>query len=252
MSSLESILKDVVSFWERQPGHRKLIEVIIGFDLAMVALALLLGDPAHYYFMKEESFINYLSAFQLLLLAFVSAEFYMFRRRNSKEQKLTDWYIIWGLAALGFLFLSFDEVFMIHENMDLYIHSWLGLEESALSDRLDDLIIACYGLIALLILFLGRQELLFFRKAFPYLKAGFLLLFIGVGLDALTNGHDIIDFLGLGSDFFSLCSILEETLELLAQCFFIATFLWFREVANEKHIGKDPKTEELQGQDSRQ
>ena len=49
---------------------------------------------------------------------------------------------VWGLIAGGFVFLAVDEALQIHERLDFVIHKALNIRETALTDRLDDAIIA--------------------------------------------------------------------------------------------------------------
>ena len=56
----------------------------------------------------------------------------------------------WRLAAIGFVWLGCDDLFTLHEQIDRGVHAVLGWDpEDPITDHLDDLIVAGYGVLAL-------------------------------------------------------------------------------------------------------
>lgn len=77
------------------------------------------------------------------------------------------------------------EQYMIHENIDNLIHEVFNMEETALTDRIDDFLVGLYGLAGIGVFFIFRDELRAYREAFPFFIFGFVLFFIMVPLDML-------------------------------------------------------------------
>jgi hypothetical protein len=175
----------------------------------------------------EGGFITLLSVLQLLLIALLSWKIFQARRVTKSEFLWRDSAMVWALIALGFAFLSVDEVFKIHEGIDHLIHSVFNLQETGVTDRLDDIIIGLYGLIGLGVLFAYRNELKIFKKALPLLFLGFVLLFAMVVLDVLTNRNDIFPaiFAQNYADILYLSfSLAEDSAKVFAEASFVLAF----------------------------
>lgn len=66
----------------------------------------------------------------------------------------------WRVAAVGFVWLGCDDLFTLHERIDRGVHVLLGWDpDDPVTDHLDDLIVAAYGLVALMLAFRYRVEL---------------------------------------------------------------------------------------------
>lgn len=66
----------------------------------------------------------------------------------------------WRVAAVGFVWLGCDDLFTVHERIDRGVHALLGWDpDDPITDHLDDLIVAAYGLVALMLAFRYRVEL---------------------------------------------------------------------------------------------
>ena len=100
--------------------------------------------------------------------------------------------MVWGLIAAGFLFLFADELFKIHESTDELIHSLFKLEESGLTDRIDDLLVFGYAVIGIGVIVKYRHEFVMMKDGLPYLILGFVLLFLMIICDVITNRDDLI------------------------------------------------------------
>ncbi len=172
-------------------SHRTIFAVVLAVDIAAVVAALALGKRPDYYF-GEKGFITKLSFVQLLLIAGVAATIYQVRKRATAPDRWRRPVIIWPTVALGFLFLAIDDLAGIHEQMDALFHRLVDLSETPLSDRLDDMIVAGYGVIGIIILYLCRAEIRQFRDALPLLIAGFVLMFLMVAADVISARNGVI------------------------------------------------------------
>lgn len=170
--------------------------------------------------MGEKWPLTHLSAFQLVLIGLL-AMFTWERRRLSDPQPW--WkapYLIWGIVGVGFFFLGFDEECKIHETLDHYIHKFFKIQETALTDRIDDAIILVYGLIGIVALYLFRSELKKHLLRQTPLYAGIGLVFVMVLLDTLTNRDDLVSNPGV----LETLSIIEDSLKVYAEFLFVIVF----------------------------
>ena len=105
-----------------------------------VVMGVRIGKPLRYF--GEHQFITWISAIQLLFVAWLSYRIFHVQVKNHSLKKV--WRspaILWFLICLGFIFLAFDDYCSIHENVDRWIHHVLGMKETALSDRIDDVLV---------------------------------------------------------------------------------------------------------------
>ncbi len=171
----------------------------ITVNLAIIIFAVVLGivrsktgNPSRYF--GEGRFTTGISCFQLLLTAFFAARIFSVRRAaftNAGRNWLSG-PVLWLLISAGFVFLAADDAFKIHERLDGIIHSLFHLKQTALTDRLDDAIIALYGLIGIGVLWAFRHELRPMRVMLPPLIAGFAFLAANVFFDTLSDKEDIL------------------------------------------------------------
>ena len=134
---------------------------------------------------------------------------------------------VWAIIALGFLFLAADDLFRIHENFDNLIHYVFNMQETGLTDRIDDIIIGLYGFIGIGVLIAYRDELIIYKKNLPFFILGFVTLFIMVALDVLTNRNDILPLVfdrDKAVVLYVWLSLAEDSLKVMAEAFFILAF----------------------------
>ena len=102
------------------------------------------------------------------------------------------------------------------------------MEESGLTDRIDDLIVLIYAVLGILILYSYRNELLKFAKSLLYLVIGFLFLFIRIIIDFITNRNDVIPNIISNAELIpkvnEILALVEGSTKLLAETFFIFAF----------------------------
>lgn len=201
--------------------------LLLNFLAIAVALAIGLsrGHPGNQF--GESKFITKFSALQLLAVGWLA--FTIFKARRDPEASAI-WRtnaFLWALIACGFVFLAIDELLKLHERTDRWIHLLFNLRETALSDRIDDIIVGLYGLIGLGVLWYYRAEFKLFRPAIPYFAGGFILLFAMVTVDLLANAKDVIPALVEKEQIkitLSWLTALEESLKILGEAVFVLAF----------------------------
>jgi hypothetical protein len=156
--------------------------------LCLIAIAAFVGylarsDPRAFF--GEQQPVTFFSAAQLLATAWIAWKVAGIRWAAGAS-------IAWLLFAAGFLFLAFDELFLIHEQVDFTAHRIFGLTETGLSDRLDDFLIGIYGLVRVAVIAFYWDELKQCIASRRFVLAGFLLLYLIVMLDTLTNRNDVL------------------------------------------------------------
>ena len=172
---------------------QKALWKVVALNAVVIVVTILVATPSDTVSRQfdEGGIITYFSVIQLLMLSWFSDKIFKTRRQGIKHPWQSS-VAIWGIFSFGFFFLALDDLIMIHEWFDKMIHAVGQFEETGWSDRIDDLIVALYGLMAIGLLVVYRRELKKFRLAFPYTVVGFLLLFLMVGVDAITNRNDIL------------------------------------------------------------
>jgi len=217
--------------------RKRVLLFVLSIDIAVIIVASTLGSSPGHYFSKEHSLLTYHSSVQLLAISFLAFLTYLIRKKDFPSKSHIGPFSLWLIVAIGFLFLAFDEVFMAHENMDEIIHSTFQLKETGVTDRIDDVIVLCYGICGLVVLYIFREEFTHYRTEFPLVKLGFSLLFVAVFLDILTNRDDVLSFFistpHAKDEAFQALKAMEKIFEILAEGVFVATFYYFREIAGK-------------------
>ncbi len=199
-----------------------LLIILLFLDTALIFLAVHFGAAARnpLIFFEEGQFITWLSALQLAAVAFYS--FRIFTSRCQEYQQLC-WgspAVIWFLVALGFIFLTGDELLQLHEKTDAMIHRVLAMKETRISDRIDDVIVGVYLLIGAALLYRYRREMLRCMRIYPFMVTGFALSIIMVFLDMYTN---LAPGDWISPTIYRL-SIVEDSLKIYAELFFLMAF----------------------------
>jgi len=212
---------------------------VLLFDILAIGTALLFGfmkgDFGEYF--GEHYPITWLSFVQLIIISGLSWSVF---KLYKVKFNLHDWrspHTIWAIIAVVFLFLACDEKFGIHEALDRFIHWGLNIKETPLTDRLDSILIGLYGLIGIAGLYYYREELKKYVAIYPFLLVGFILLFASVGLDILTDRHDIIHNIALHN----WLTVIEESFKVLSECMFLVGFYHCFQIAKRKKILDSPK-----------
>ncbi|NIP30180.1 MAG: hypothetical protein GTO02_08525 [Candidatus Dadabacteria bacterium] len=194
--------------------------------LLTVCLALFTEDSRKYY--KEGQLVTIYSAIKLLITSSICWKIFKLRLGIISSKVLNNMNSIWLLISIGFFFLAIDELALIHENIDKLIHIIFNMEESPLSDRLDDLIVFIYALIGCAVLYRYKEEIIKYKFVLKYIMIGLALLFVMVIADVLTNKTDILEyFITNKTDMKAVKDILdyiEEITKLISESVFIVAF----------------------------
>ncbi|MEM1241817.1 MAG: hypothetical protein AAGI45_18455, partial [Cyanobacteria bacterium P01_H01_bin.26] len=186
----------------------------------------------------EDSVHTWVSAIQLLATAVVSAKLYQLRWESPWSWRSPA--LLWLLIAFGFAFLAVDELKEIHESMDVWLHTLLDLQENAITDRIDDVIVGLYGATAVGLVYRYRQEIKRYKNVLPLIFTGFIVLFVMVFLDLLTNRPDVLSMLlgdrtGLVAR--NIFAILEEFCKLTAGSLFLGSIYRASRIERRMHHG---------------
>jgi hypothetical protein len=173
---------------------RQLIFLVIVFETIVLGTAIFLGvlrnkPLAHF---GERKFVTVVSVLQLLVIAWLAYRIWQIRRVPGERPWWKSPTSIWLLMAVGFVFLGVDEFIGIHESIDKRIHKLFHLRETGWTDRIDDMLVALYGLVGIGTIFAYRRELVQYKKVIPYLVTGFFMFFVMVVLDTATNRCDLL------------------------------------------------------------
>ena len=204
---------------------RSVLYRVISLNLSAIIATVAISSPfgKTYRQFEDGGFITYFSVIQLFILSRLAYKIFKTRSQAVKFPWRST-VAVWGIFSLGFAFLALDDLLMIHEFLDASIHDIWRLQETNLSDRLDDAIICLYGLLALGTCVAYRQELRKYAVALPLAITAFALLFIMIGIDALTNRDDVLLTLFSPERVVNIQSwvfILEDSCKLLSEAFFI-------------------------------
>jgi hypothetical protein len=143
------------------------------------------GNPGRYF--GEGRFTTIISCAQLLLIALFAGLTFLARRKLTPGRSIFSGPALWAFIAAGFVFLAADDAFEIHEHFDIVIHQIFHLQETPLTDRIDDALIALYGVIGCAFLWFYRHEFLAFKFILPPLIGGFICLALSVLCDTISN-----------------------------------------------------------------
>ena len=204
---------------------KSLLYRVLLLNFVAITATVILASPFQkvYRQFEDGGFITYFSVIQLFIVSYLTCRVFKLRQPLFKHPWKSP-AAIWGITSLGFSFLALDDLLMIHEFFDKSIHRYGQLQETGLSDRIDDMIVGGYGLIAIGLFALYRHELKKYRAVLPYVVIGFVLLFLMVGVDVITNRDDILLMMFSAETVEALMGWLfvpEESLKLLSEGFFI-------------------------------
>jgi hypothetical protein len=219
------------------PTHIVPLSVILLLDAVAIVLAVRAGQPPDQFF-KEYAAMTYLSGLQLLAISFVCWRIFRPRRSPSRHRGLRDPSWLWAMIALGFLFFACDEVLRIHERLDHAMHFILDIQETALTDRLDDLIVAGYGACLLGVFYVYRGELQHYREMLPWLAVALLGLVGTVTLDILTNRDDMLSSFisnpGRVELVMMQLNVVEDSMKILAEGILLGAFAGCLRIARQR------------------
>ena len=188
-----------------------------------IAKAALAEKPIFHYF-DENTFITYFSCFQLLVVAVFAWKIFRLQKQSEDSQVLKN-ALFWLIVAMGAFFLSLDDALSFHEQIDKWVHKVLNIEETDITDLMDDILVGIYMLIALACVASQWRILQRFRSSFGYFKIGFIIGALMVVLDILSNNTMFVSMITadgkIQGQLISWMGIMEETAKLAAEGFFL-------------------------------
>ncbi|MGD1858077.1 MAG: hypothetical protein ACFB2W_27895 [Leptolyngbyaceae cyanobacterium] len=196
-------------------------------------------------YFDEGSILSWLSGLQLVSVAVIAGAIYRLLR-----QQRTSWrspHLLWLLVTIGFFFLAADELAQIHESIDKSIHTTWQLQETGLTDRIDDALVGAYGAIAAVIAYGFRREIKRYRHLWPLILWSFGVMCLMVIFDTLTNRFDILPMLfGQSShSLFLALSVAEEFCKLVVEAILIGGLYQVFRIEKQAHLSQavDPATD---------
>ena len=205
------------------PGVAFTIVAIIGCTLAYIVLAMILvpsNEPREYHFVNEDGAATALSAVFLAAASAFSLASMVTLLRVKRPRK---W--VWLVLALGFAFLSFDELLQFHERVG---HLVERSRSSGLFRSWNDIIVLLYGVVALPILVALLPALLRWRMVLEMFMIAFL--FYGI--------HTLVD--SINEPPTSTSIIVEESAKLLCGAFLMIGTLFGFIGLLWNHVAFDP------------
>jgi hypothetical protein len=185
--------------------------ILLALCLAAVIILVQLGHAWHddpHRFFGERKAGTYLSFFNLVATGVVAAS--IARRLRGKPFAR-----FWWAAAVGFVWLGCDDLFVVHERLDRGIHAVLGLDpEHPVTDHLDDAIVALYGVAALVLAYAHRAHLVVLRWMILILALAFPLFAWMVVADVLHLSKTLEDVLKVVAGSLILVGFLAAWLQL--------------------------------------
>lgn len=213
-------------------GSKKFILSTIVLEVLVIGSALLRAfllnvNPKRYF--DEQGYVSWFSFLQILFAAYLAWKVYKSRESNAviNNSNQSKSYNFWAIITFGFLFLGLDEMLEIHENLDRLIHNIFQIKETAITDRIDSVIVLVYALIGIGILYWAKSELKKFKSTLPLFSIAFCLVFLMIFLDLLTDSRDLIYWLFnnvLANIVHQTLNIVEECCKIFAEGMFIITF----------------------------
>jgi hypothetical protein len=234
MSFLQNVSKVCRDFFSEMKSMKRVFVWVFLAQGFVLALALILGyqrDNLDKHF-GEAGFVTTFSFFNLLFISYVLAiVFYTALSSSEKNgdslKKRFAKSVIWLVMAIGFLWLSFDEILMIHEKTDKAFHQFFQIKETSLTNRMDDIMVFSYPVLGLLAMYFSRKALYPYRKSLYFVVLGVALFCIMAVYDSMGKG--------LSSKYHNtrtMYQVYEESSKVLAEGFLMVASLYCLRVSN--------------------
>jgi FlaA1/EpsC-like NDP-sugar epimerase len=156
--------------------------------IVAIAAAMAIEHAPDFYF-EEGSVITVWSSLQIVTIC--AHCLWIFQLRRDSRRSTGRSHALWLLGAVGAGVLSIDEAAGLHETVDHQIHAFFNMPENPWTDRIDDVIVLGYGLIAMAVAYVCRAEFRVLRTARDIFIAAFALFSVMVLIDLLTNSYSI-------------------------------------------------------------
>jgi hypothetical protein len=185
--------------------------------------AIAMGESPGLHF-EEEGFITYVSCLQLLIAAILAGKIFG-RERATHNFKTAKSELFWLIISIGLFFLALDDALEIHENIDLWLHSFFDFQETNFTDFADDIVVGGYVLLFLVYIAKKWQTIQVYKPSFRFFKIGFILTVVMIIFDLVSN-NDYFTSLFLedpaqGRVIRQVLGVLEDILKIFAEGIFI-------------------------------
>ncbi len=208
------------------------LRMILAFNFSAIALAIFWAiiqkeSPIEYF--EETEIMTLLSSLQLLVLAGLCLKIANVRKQVSSQSKTWKYPInLWRMMSIGFVFLAVDDYFEVHEKTDHFIHWIFGIQETPLTDRIDDIILISYSVIGSYFIYSFWHEFKQYRPAFRYFILAFILTAIMGIFDWYNNDETLVQYWITNPQYqelvYDCLQTVEESLKLIAEGVFISAF----------------------------
>jgi len=152
---------------------------IIALNAVACAVAVKAGGRRPERFFEESTFTTWLSAMQILGIAAFAVAIYVIRQLDPNARGRS--HRFWILVAIGAAFFAMDEIFQYHEGLAGYLIDVQKWPQPRI--KLDDLFVAGYGAVALLVCWVHRRDLPRDRRVLTFFAAGLVLLVVSQAID---------------------------------------------------------------------
>ena len=214
-----------------QKSTEQILFIVLFLESLAIALAIsgaiAAGHSAKAYF-EEGGYMSILSCLQLLGAGILARKIYLIAKKSSNSI-LNKSSLFWKIVSFGLIFLTLDDAFQIHENIDRLFHFIFDIlfdfQETRVSDLIDDLIVGIY--LVFFLIYAGKQwpKIEFYRPSFTYFKIGLLLTAMMIFFDAISNNNLFVSTITENLEVQKLWKIwlstLEDSLKIYAEGFFL-------------------------------
>ncbi|MEM6611092.1 MAG: hypothetical protein AAF652_02350 [Cyanobacteria bacterium P01_C01_bin.72] len=208
-------------------SSKQLLFAVLFLETLAIALAIGIaianGKGAYEYFGEGEP-LTIISCLQILVFSILALVIFL-REKRSPDERLFKNAGFWLILSMGAFFLALDDAFSIHEQLDVWMHKILNIQETMVTDLTDDIIVGIYLILALVYIASQWRTLGVFRSSFNYFKAGFLLGAVMVVLDILSNNtlfvSMVTDDSSVMNQMLLWLGVLEEAVKVWAEGFFL-------------------------------
>jgi len=160
------------------------LETLVITIAITISLSLNISPKTYFNEVDNSGYLTYFSFLQLLITAFLSLKIFNIHKH---VQQLRPLGIFWLIICIGLFYLALDDVIGIHEQVDLWIHNIFKIQETNLSDLIDDLIVGGYLCISLIYIASKWKIIKLYQHSFIFFKIGFTFSAIMLILDVISN-----------------------------------------------------------------
>ncbi|WP_036481583.1 hypothetical protein [Myxosarcina sp. GI1] len=202
--------------------------------IAIAGAVILDRSPTTYFSeIDRQGYVTYISCLQFAIAAILAWQIF---RIAKTPRKLAKSRFFWLVSSIGLLFLALDDIFEIHEHIDLWLHNLLAIEETKLTDLADDFIVGGYLVFLTIFVAFQWRNLKIFQPSFIFFKLGFVLTLAMVMLDIFSNNNLFISMMTddptLELSIQQWVGAIEDSIKIFAEGMFIVGIYGCWQIAN--------------------